>query len=424
MFRSFSIYTVTSIVTASLSFLLMPFLSHYIEPAGYGVLSLFNTYVMILAPLMSVVSYGLITVEYYKLKDKAEFAKLFSSIQFIPVFGFVLFLVPSLLFNSQLSPALELEYGRGFWLLLLPVFGLLVTYNEIFLNYLVIQKKPGYYAAVSIVRSAVEIGLTCLFVAVFKWGWEGRLYAWLVAILLLFVYGFVYFKKEKIFTFRIDKTYVRAGLIFGFPLLLHTIGKFIINQSDRVFIAKMISLDEAGIYNVGYQVGSIMLILVTAFGSSYTPFLYERLSNPSRTGQKEIAGMSLGFMVFLLFALICMTLLAPWFFRVFMDESYVSGTKYVFWTGLAYWFWGVYIIFSAYLFYFKKTKFLAFLALFNVAINIVLNYFLIRSVGALGAAYATAISFFLVMLLVVLKVLQLYPAAFSRGSKLSFEKKF
>jgi O-antigen/teichoic acid export membrane protein len=414
LFRSFSIYTITSILTAGLNFLLMPFLSHYIAPAGYGVLSLFNTYVMILSPLMSVVSYSLITVEYYKLKDKAEFSKLFSSIQFIPVFGFVLFLIPSLLFNSQLSSLLEIEYGNGSWLLLLPVFGLLITYNEIFLNYLVIQKKAGYYAAVSIVRSIIEIGLTCLFVAVFKWGWEGRLYAWLVVIFFLFIYGFIYFRKEKVFKFRIDKTYVKAGLIFGFPLLLHTVGKFIINQSDRIFIAKMISLDEAGIYNVGYQVGSIMLILVTAFGSSYTPFLYERLSNPVEGSQKEINRMSVGFILLLLLALVFMTLLSPWFFRRFMDESYITGTRYVFWTGLAYWFWGVYIIFSAYLFYFKKTKFLAFLAVFNVVVNIALNFLLIQKFGALGAAYATAISFFLVMLFVILKVLQLYPAAFSK----------
>lgn len=361
---------------------------------------------------MSVVSYSLITVEYYKMNDKAEFSKLFSSIQFIPLAGFLFFLVPSLFFNSQLSSLLELEYRNGLWLILLPVCGLLVTYNEVFLSYLVIQKKPVFYAAISIVRSVVEISLTFLFVAFFDWGWEGRLYAWLIVILLLFAYGFFYVKKENVLKFKIDPQYIRAGLLFGFPLLMHTIGKFIINQSDRIFIAKMISIDEAGIYNVGYQVGSIMLILVTAFDSSYTPFLYERLSNPSLAKKREIVKTSLGFVLFLLVALTVMTLLTPWFFRVFMDERYVAGTKYVFWTALAYCFWGVYMIFAGYLFFFKKTKFLAFLAIFNVVVNIVLNYILIREMGALGAAYATAISFFLVMLLVVFKAQRVYPMNF------------
>lgn len=389
----------------------MPFLSHYIEPAGYGVLSLFNTYVMIVSPLISVTSYGLISVEYYKLKDRNEFSKLFSSIQFIPVFGFVLLLIPCVIFSSQLSSALELTYGNGFWLLMLLIFSLLITYSEVFLSYLVIQKKPGLYAIISIVRSVVEISLTFLFVAVFKWGWQGRLYAWLAILVLLFLCGVIYFRKEKVWKLKIDAGYIKAGLAFGFPLLLHNIGKFIINQSDRIFIAKMISLKEAGIYNVGYQVGSIMLILVTAFGSSYTPFLYERLSETSQD-KKGIAKMSSGFIVFMIAVLMVMTLLSPWFFRVFMDEKYAAGTKYVFWTGLAYLFWGVYIIFSAYLFYFKKTKFLAFLALFNVVVNITLNYLLIQHFGALGAAYATAISFFLVMLLVIIKVQNIHPVVF------------
>src|SRR5689334_14454356 len=125
-----------------MGFLLMPFLSHYIEPAGYGIMSLFNTYVMIIAPLMSVVAYGLITVEYYKLKERKEFVKLFSSIQVIPLIGFALFFIPAVFFNADLSRLLELEYGNGLWLLLLPVFSLLSTYNEVFLGYLVIQQKP------------------------------------------------------------------------------------------------------------------------------------------------------------------------------------------------------------------------------------------------------------------------------------------
>ena len=52
------------------------------------------------------------------------------------------------------------------------------------------------------------------------------------------------------------------------------IGKFVINQSDRLFLAKMVSVEEMGIYSVGYQVGTIVLILVTAFSNFFSPFLF------------------------------------------------------------------------------------------------------------------------------------------------------
>jgi hypothetical protein len=47
-------------------------------------------------------------------------------------------------------------------------------------------------------------------------------------------------------------------------------------------------ITEAGIYNIGYQVGMVMLLLVNAVANFFQPFLYERLSNINRESQIEI----------------------------------------------------------------------------------------------------------------------------------------
>lgn len=52
-----------------------------------------------------------------------------------------------------------------------------------------------------------------------------------------------------------------------------------------------------------------------------------------------------------------------------------------------------------YIFYVKKTYILAWITFLSAAINIVLNYFLIRANGAIGAAQATAITFFVSFIL-------------------------
>jgi O-antigen/teichoic acid export membrane protein len=44
---------------------------------------------------------------------------------------------------------------------------------------------------------------------------------------------------------------------------------------------------------------------------------------------------------------------------------------------------------------------LGYLAVLNVGLNIFLNYILIQQVGALGAVYATCISFFVIAVIVV-----------------------
>ena len=40
----------------------------------------------------------------------------------------------------------------------------------------------------------------------------------------------------------------------------------------------MVSVEEMGIYSVGYQVGMIILVVNTAFVNSFSPFLFERLN--------------------------------------------------------------------------------------------------------------------------------------------------
>jgi O-antigen/teichoic acid export membrane protein len=48
------------------------------------------------------------------------------------------------------------------------------------------------------------------------------------------------------------------------------------------------SIEEAGIYNIGYQVGTVILLLVSAAGNFFQPFLYERLANLTKKAEIEI----------------------------------------------------------------------------------------------------------------------------------------
>jgi O-antigen/teichoic acid export membrane protein len=94
LFRQFSLYTFVGFFSAGINFLLMPYLSHFIDPAGYGILSMVNSFVTILIPLVGFTASGLIAVEFYRVRDKKEFASIFSSIQVIPIVpGLIFFLI-------------------------------------------------------------------------------------------------------------------------------------------------------------------------------------------------------------------------------------------------------------------------------------------------------------------------------------------
>ena len=153
----------------------------------------------------------------------------------------------------------------------------------------------------------------------------------------------------------------------------------------------------------------VMLVLVNAIGNFIYLFINERLENPTPEHQQQIVKTSYAVTGLSFLCLIIITLATPTFFAWLVDSSYAEATRYVFWVALSYFFWGVYLIFSGYIFYTKNTGFLGWVSILNILLNAGLNYILILNCGAIGAAYATCISFFVVSAIVAYKANRLFP---------------
>lgn len=405
--KQLSLYTLVGVIGAGISFFVMPVLTHYLAPEDYGLLSLFNTYITILIPLVSISAYSLLSVEYFKQKDKRIFAAQFTSIQFIPLC--TSFILAIIIWQSYGSVADDLELkGTGIrWGYIILAITFLSIYNEQFFAFLILQKKAAVFAFYSLLRVGIEVGLTFYFVMGKDMNWEGRMYSWLITSIIFFAVGLYYFHRQGLLKGPVKFLYIKEGLIFGAPLVLHGIGKFVVNQSDRIFIIKMVSLGEAGIYNIGYTVGTLLMIVVNAFFNYYSPFLMERLADLTEYRKLQIVKMSYLYMLGSLLLLVFIALLSPLFFTWFIDPQYVDGVKYVFWVALGYCFWGGYMLFSGFIFYYKKNTILAWLAVFNVVINLMMNYIFILNFGSIGAAYATALSFLFILVIIVYKAKQL-----------------
>jgi len=398
--KQISLYTFVGLFGAAVNFFVMPVLSHYLSPADYGLLSLFNTYVTILVPLVSLSAYSLLNIEYFKERDRRLFASKFSSIHVIPLFTSLFFTLFLLLFYRPVSGILELGgVGKG-WGIIMLLITFLTIYYEQFIQFLILQKKPVLFTIYTVIKITIEVGLTFYFVITKGLGWEGRIYSWLITISVFFIIGIVYFYRQGFLVGNIEFKFIREGIQFGSPLILHSLGKFVVNQSDRIFIAKMISLDEAGIYSIGYTVGSLVMILVNAYFNFYTPFLMERLSEITEERKLQIVKISYLYGLCCIVILATIIFLAPVFFKLFIAKTYYAGVRYVFWVALGYCFWGGYMLFSGFISFYKKNKVLGWLAIFNVITNLLFNYVFIKVFGAIGAAYATALSFFLIFVFI------------------------
>ena len=409
--KQLSLYTFVGVIGAGINFFIMPILTRYVLPADYGLLALFNTYITILIPLVSVSAYSLLNVEYFKQKNKEIFASQFTSIQVIPFFTTVVLAFITWSSYGRFADDLELE-GTGIkWAYIILVITFLTIYYEQFVQFLIIQQKASAFAVYTLLKVGIEVSLTFYFIIGKGWGWEGRMYSWLITSVLFFFIGVFYFQKQGFIKSLIKWKYIKEGIIFGSPLILHGIGKFVVNQSDRLFIVKMLpdGLNEAGIYNIGYTVGALVLIVVNAFANFYNPYLMQRLTDLSDVRKLQIVKMGYIYLIGCVVMLISILLITPVLFNYLIDPAYRNGAHYVFWVALGYCFWGGYMLFSGFIFFFKKNRILAWLALFNVITNAIFNYLFILQFGAIGAAYATALSFLLLLLLIGFLVQRLSP---------------
>lgn len=194
----------------------------------------------------------------------------------------------------------------------------------------------------------------------------------------------------------------RAILKLSLPLVPHALGGIVIAVSDRLFIEKMVDLKTVGIYTVGYMFGMIVMLFTEAFVKAWNPWFFRTLNNPTSEKKVQIVRYTYIYLAVVLLLVILVTVMGKLVLPYFVDAEYLEASMYIFWVALGYFFFGAYQIFFPYLVVMGRTSFLAVSTVLSAVINLILNYFLIRHYGAIGAAYATIVAYFISSLLVFL----------------------
>lgn len=197
-------------------------------------------------------------------------------------------------------------------------------------------------------------------------------------------------------------------MAFGLPLIPDQLGTFFLNASDRFFIAKMENLNEVGLYSVGSQIGTLILLLVFGFILSFGPYQFGAMKRGTHIDKVKIVKISYMFLFSLLIIIIFLYYLSPYVFYL-LDPIYSNANQYVVWIAFGYFFWGVYCLAQQYFLFEKKTKSLMGLTVSAIILNLILNYFLVSKYGTIGAAYSTTISYAVVGLIAIIKANRMYP---------------
>lgn len=405
-------YLGTNVIRAGLPFFLIPFLTRRLSPAEYGITALYQTLILFIVPFVPFAVNSAIMIEYYKL-SKDEFRVYVTSSLVPPVLICVALMIAFLFVPSRLSEGLAIPRS---WLIVSPLFGVTQLLPNVLLSIYQVKHKALRFGAFTVGMSALNVALTVLFIAGYRWNWQGRLSAilWSQAVFSVLAFGLL--QHEGVLGRLISWRYVREITTFCTPLIPHSVGAAATDMGGRFIIAAQLGTAAVGRYSIASQLGQTLVIFVTSLNQAWLPFLYRELEGITASRKREVVNATYALGAVVVVAFIGLVALAPVVAHIFIDKRYWPALPLVKWIGAGYMFNGFYYLIANYIFFAKRTRVLAALTSANAVVSVALTYWGVRYFGISGAAWAATFcwgTFFLAAWILSNRVLPM-PWAFWR----------
>lgn len=396
LFRNVFVYTNFSVIRKAVPFLLLPVLTRYLTPADYGILATFQVLFAMAVVFVGLNMHGAVSVNYFKI-EKHEFKVYIGNVFLILFVSFNLTFLIVYVSKSALSHLTKFPEN---WVMVTVLAALCQFICTLILTLWQVEQKPMPYGLFQLFQTVLNVIISLIFVVLLGWQWQGRLLGIIVVSIISAMISIIIIFKRKYISFSFNIRYIKDALYFGIPLIPHALGWWLMTSIDRLFINSMVNVAATGMYTVGYQVGMIIGLLATSFNQAWHPFLFKKLKANNYSTKIKIVKFTYMYNMGIIILAVTLSLVAPWFLGIFVGKGFHGAYKYVLWIAFGYAFQGMYFMVVNYIFYIKKTYILAWVTFFSACVNMFLNYFLIKANGAVGAAQATTITFFVQFIIV------------------------
>lgn len=387
LFKNLGLLTISNFGSKILTFLLVPLYTNVLTIGEYGTYDLYITTTLLLSPVLSLnIADSVMRFALEKGRNQRDvftvgFIRILTAISVFAV-------VVSLNYAFDIIPVFN-QFPFFLWL----YFALSLTYDFL-TQFTRGMDKISDLAVAGLLNSATTVALNILFLLVIKIGLTGYFLANCLAFIVPIIYLTLRLKTYKMLNIKFkDKPLKKEMERYSTPIIFNTISWWINNVSDRYIITWILGVEANGIYSVAYKIPSVLNVFQSIFSQAWTISAIKEFDDENKkfySSIYKIYNFSMVFVcsVLLLFnQLIAKILFAKefyeaWKYAPFLLISVVFGSLSGFLGG----------VFSAA----KKSTTFAKTTIVGAVINIVLNIALVIKMGAIGAAIATLISYFIV----------------------------
>lgn len=389
--KNTSLYTIGNIVPQAAGFFLLPIYTRYLTPADYGIVSSMQVLNTILAVVFTLAVERSVYRLYWDYKTEKEKKNYLGSIV-IALAGIATIVLALLfLFKGFVGLIYKSIPFYPFY-----VYAIVTAYFSVFglvpKIYLQLKQKAGSFVILSIMQFVANTAFIFWFIVGLKAGAEGMLKGQMIGCgIMLPVFLVIGF---KIINFTVKPAILRESLKFSLPMIPALLSAWVLNLSDRIFIERYFSLTDVGIYSLGYKIAGLVLILSGAFNLAYNPVFYKLANSDDQLiARKKLFSYNNLFVMVILLICVFISLFSKEAIVILLDERYAEAYKIVPIIALAYFISQAGGLMNRSIYQEKKTVAMMLIMLSGAVLNIALNFLLVPTLGAYGAAYATVLSF-------------------------------
>ena len=400
------IYVFADVINKAIPFLLLPVLTYYLTPADYGKLASFNSFFGLMGIFIGLSIQGAISVNYYKMK-KEELASFVGNVIYILLSSLLLTLIIVTIFQHQITNYIGLEIKWLYIAAVMSFFSFIVLMN---LSLWLVEQKPLFYGRFELFDTLIKLGFSLFFVISLLMTWRGRVLGMFIGAMLSAIISLILLYKRGYLKFGLKEIYIKDALHFGIPLVPHQLSFWLRTGAIILLLNNFVGKDNTGLYSVGLQFVIPLSVLTVAFNKAWAPYLYRKLSdNPNIGDKNNIVKFTYSYIIAITLLSLLLIWIAPMVIKLLLNKDFHGASLFIKYLTIGVAFQGMYYMVVNYIFYVKKTKYLAYITFGTSLVNVSLAYVLIQKNGALGAAQANAISMFLSFLLVWYYSNKVYP---------------
>ena len=381
------IFAVGNILVKLISFFLMPLYTSILTTEQYGVAELLNNTIEIVLPLAT-----LCVVEAlyrFSIDENTNHSELFMNSLFVIVIGDIVVAIGSVVCYYCIG------YTYALYFLLLFI---TTTFYKVTCQFARGLGHVKRYALYGVTNSLILVASNVVLLGIFKGGVAAYLLSFSISYGISGILALVFSREYKfIQKDQLNFRSLKEMLSYSLPSIPNMLSWWVNSLSDRYIVLLFWGSGITGLYTAASKLPAMINLVTSIFQQAWQYSTATEID--SEDNSSFFSNIFRGYAYFCALACGGLLILNKIICKILLQSDFYSAWKFVPLLLLAATFGCIATYFGTFYNAVKNNKMLMVSTIVGAIINFGLNFFLIPQYGGMGAAIATAFSYFVIMVI-------------------------